>query len=117
MAKRTPPCEAYPEWTTARFNAFITSALRSAWNRWPVKYEILKQGRRSVAGKKWKWEHQCASCGGWFQQKEIDIDHIDPIGSCKTWDETIERMFVGIDKLQKLCKQCHSIKTKEERKR
>ena len=43
MGKKTNPFIHYPAWTEARFWTFVRSALRSAWNRYPVKFEVLKE--------------------------------------------------------------------------
>lgn len=117
MAKKTPPHKAYPQWTEARFNQFVRSALRGAWAKWPPRFFALKSGRRTVKGKKNRFEYQCNRCKKWFMQKEIQIDHIDPVGSSEDWNTFIERLFVGEDKLQKLCKPCHKIKGEEDNAR
>ncbi len=114
--KRTLPHPEYPEWTTARFNQFVRSALRGAWSRWPPKYQCLNDGRKTVKGKKHKYEYQCASCKKWFKAKEIQVDHIVPVGAFTTWDEFISKLFVGTEKLQRLCLSCHLSKSKSERK-
>jgi len=50
--------------------------------------------------------------------KNIFVDHIvpiiDPAVGFTTWDECIERMFCDSSNLQLLCKDCHSIKSREE---
>lgn len=117
MANKTPPHPEYPEWTEARFRQFVRSALRKAWQRWPPKFQVMNEGRKKVEGKKHKYEYQCASCKGWFQQKEVQIDHISPVGSDADWNTFVERLLVGKDKLQKLCKECHNVKTQKERKK
>lgn len=46
------------------------------------------------------------------------IDHIDsvvPTTGFTDWNDVIERMFVEADKLQVLCKDCHDLKTQQER--
>jgi hypothetical protein len=51
--------------------------------------------------------------------KNIFVDHIEPVGGRETsggWDGVIERLYCEIDGLQVLCKACHDLKTKEERK-
>lgn len=47
--------------------------------------------------------------------KEVQVDHIIQVGSDKDWNEFVARLFVGTEKLQRLCRPCHAIKTKEER--
>lgn len=120
MPRKTPPCEVYPEWTQARFWGFVRSGLRSASSRWPPKYQALANAKRKYEGpnKRQKWEYQCASCGGWFPTKEVSVDHIEPVGTLKDYEdlpEFVQRLFCGIEGLQILCSSCHSKKTKEER--
>ena len=119
MAKKTPPFPEYPAWTDAKFWAFIRSALRSAWMRWPSKYNLLNKNRKAVEGKRHKWEYQCEECRQWFQAKEVQVDHKVPAGSLNKYEDLpafVSKLFVGEDKLAILCKPCHQIKTNEERK-
>lgn len=117
---RTPPYPAYEEWSTARFFGFIRSALRSAYNKWPPKYNVLNAAKRAYEGpdKRQKWEYQCAECSQWFKGKEVSVDHITPAGSLRSFDDLpgfCERLFCGTDGLQVLCTTCHSAKTQKER--
>ena len=62
----------------------------------------------------WKWEYQCADCKDWFLRKEVDIDHIVPCGTLKSFKDLslfCERLFVEKEGLQVLCKVCHKKKT------
>jgi 5-methylcytosine-specific restriction endonuclease McrA len=117
---RTPPYVHYPEWTISRFFGFLRSALRSAFNRYPVKWAVLRAAQRAYEGtdKRIKWEYQCAKCGGWFKAKEVSVDHVVPAGSLNTFEDLAgfaERLFCGPDGLQVLHKECHAAKTAEER--
>lgn len=109
------------KWTEGRFRGFITSALRGAMRRWPPKFEALKlafAGTKVNPKTKRKAKHfTCAECEKEFVQANVQVDHKVPIGSCKTWDEFIEKLFCETDNLQVLCKPCHKKKTKEERKK
>lgn len=107
-------------WTKARYFGFIRSALRSAWSRYPVKWQVLEAAKRKYAGKdrRIKWEYQCNSCKGWFLAKEIQVDHITPAGSLKDYTDLpkfVSNLFCESDNLQVLCKECHNTKTQEER--
>lgn len=111
------------EWTEARFNSFVKSALRSASKRWPVKYQTLAgaySGQRvnPRTGRLGK-HYRCARCSGHFPAKEVQVDHIRPIIDPKvgfvSWDEVVNNMFCEADNLQCLCVTCHKIKTAEER--
>jgi 5-methylcytosine-specific restriction endonuclease McrA len=60
--------------------------------------------------------YKCASCEKEFTSTNVQVDHIEAIGSCSTWDEFIDRLFCEKENLQVLCKPCHKIKTKKEKK-
>jgi 5-methylcytosine-specific restriction endonuclease McrA len=120
MPKKTPPFENYPLWTEARFWTFIRSALRRASDRYPPKQEAKKLNRRVYKGqnKKQKWEYQCKKCDGWFMEKEVEIDHIIPTGTLRSFEDLADfcrRLFCGVEGYQIMCKKCHAIKTNDER--
>jgi 5-methylcytosine-specific restriction endonuclease McrA len=67
--------------------------------------------------KRLKWEFQCNHCEDWFPDKEIQIDHIVPVGTLRCGDdlkEFVERLTPE-EGFQVLCLECHLIKTNEER--
>lgn len=108
-------------WTEGRYKGFITSTLRSGFRRWGPKYDVLKN---AATGRKLNKKsgrlanhYRCAQCEKDFPQSGVQVDHIEPIGSCKSWDEFIERLFCEADNLQVLCKACHKKKTKKENKK
>lgn len=116
----TPPWKHYEAWTTSRFWSFIRSALRSAYNRYPPKFEVLKQAKRpsQSSNKRLKFEFQCACCKNWFPQAEVSVDHIEPAGALNCFEDLpafVEKLFVGVEGLQVLCKACHQAKTNQER--
>ncbi len=131
MAKKTPPYENHPAWTTARFFGFVRSGLRQMFSRYPVKYEVLraacndkptgetyKTGKRAGQAKTVKM-YVCAACNQWHRQKDVQVDHITPAGSLRSFDDLgpfASRLFCGMDGLQVLCTTCHDAKTKQERK-
>jgi len=113
-------------WTEARYNSFITSALRSAHSKWGPKTDAKKKAwvKRGV--------YKCEECGhegpatlppdtGKKRRKNnAAVDHtipvVDPAVGRTTWDEYIERMFIEEDGYQVLCYDCHSTKTRSETK-
>lgn len=122
MAKKTPPFHEYPEWSSAKFWGFIRSALRSKMSRWPPKIEAKKLARRKYIGenKQQKWEYQCAICQNWFMDKETEMDHIEPAGTLRDYDdlpEFVRKLFVGLDGWRCLCKPCHKSVTAEQRRK
>jgi 5-methylcytosine-specific restriction endonuclease McrA len=111
------------KWTTARMHSFIKSALRSASQRWPPKFEALKAAKRGkkVNNKTGRIaEHYlCCECGGEFPAKDVQVDHINAVINPNTgftsWDDVIIRMFCEIEGYQILCKPCHKAKSNIER--
>ena len=122
MARKTEPFAKYPEWTQAKFWSFVRSALRSAWSRYPPKYNVLANAKRNYKGpnKQQKYEFQCAECKEWFKAKEVSVDHITPAGTLRTYEDLpslVEKLFVSEAELQVLCtKGCHAKKTLAERR-
>ena len=100
-------------WSEARFFGFIRSALRSAFMRRAPKHEAKRLSKLAYN------QYECAECKGVFANKEVEVDHLVPAGSLKTYDDLpgfVERMFCEADGFQVLCKPCHQAKTNEERK-
>lgn len=117
---RTPPFPPYPAWSTAKAFSFIRSGLRSTYNKYPPKWEVLKEAKREYKGqsKQQKWEYKCAICKKWHKQKDISVDHIEPCGKLNSFEDIqgfCERLFVGKEGLRVLCNTCHAKVTKEQR--
>ena len=109
------------EWTQARFNSFVKSALRSASIRWPPKYQKLSEALvgtkvNQKTGRMAK-HYECNLCKGHFPAKDVEVNHIlpvVPIEGFTSWDVIIERMFCEKDGLEVVCKPCHKTITKQE---
>lgn len=111
------------EWTEARFNSFVKSALRAASRRWPPKYTCLNlactgQKVNQKTGRLAK-HYKCNCCKNDFPAKDVQVDHINAIINPEigftNWDDVINNLFCEIDNLQVLCKECHSSKTALEK--
>lgn len=99
--------------------------LQSARVELPPK--TLKDGS---VGKKNQVRYKCSVCGGLFSQKDVAVDHIEPVIPLHrseedlTIDEMAYRIWCDIDNLQVICNttlkknngipSCHKIKTDEE---
>jgi 5-methylcytosine-specific restriction endonuclease McrA len=111
------------EWTPARLKAFIVSGLRACSRRYPPKFETLAEAKTEKKinrkTKRLAQHYKCNACKGDFPSTEVQVDHIipviDPLTGFVDWNTYIERMFCEKSNLQVLCKDCHSIKTKEEK--
>lgn len=136
MGLKTPPFEPYPIWTQAKFFGFLRSGMREKFNRWPPKYEVIKEAAQTVLAKdehgnrvvyktgkragdfKTIKMYTCSVCKKLFKQKEVQVDHKIPAGSLKTYADLgpfAEKLFVGVEGLQVMCKPCHEIKTQQEK--
>jgi hypothetical protein len=119
--ERVPRTRAGGEWTEAQFWGFIRSGLRGMSRRWPplVRLALLACRRPSQSSnKRLKWEHQCNDCGDWFPRKKVQVDHIEPCGSLRSFDDVggfVERLFCETSELRVLCAVCHNSRTYSNR--
>lgn len=114
----------YKEWTEGRRRSFLVSLIRSGMRRYPAKYQALDKAyigtklNKATNRKAKHWE--CNKCKGHFPQKQINVDHIEPVVDPQVgfvnWDTFINRMFCSPDNLQVLCLDCHKVKTQQEQK-
>jgi 5-methylcytosine-specific restriction endonuclease McrA len=80
----------------------------------PIRY---KSGLRAGSIRHVKL-YQCASCKQKFKQKDVQVDHVVPAGSLKSFKDLptfVENLFCSEDGLQVLCMDCHKAKTDKER--
>lgn len=103
-------------WTKARFFGFLRSALRLASQKWPPRIEAKNAARRPYVGpnKRQKWEYRCDECSLWKQGTEVEVDHIEPCGQLKEYDELpgfVRRLFCEASGFRVLCKSCHKLLT------
>lgn len=100
------------QWTEARFNSFVMSALRKASYRWGPAHAARK---KASIGRN---QYVCAACKGVFGTKQIKVDHKEPVkdvtGRDNSWDSIIRRLFCEVDGYQVLCEGCHDTKTSME---
>lgn len=105
-------------YTESQFWQFVRSGLRSKYNKWGPKWDVLKKARQKSRAKRYKWKYRCAKCKKLYPMKEVSVDHIVPCGSLKTYDDLpgfVERLFCEEENLQVLCSSCHKKKSKEDR--
>ncbi len=128
-AARKPKAVKPKKKPTYNQNTAIRSALRRAFSRSPVVWEVLKEGRRYFAkfnkdgsrAKKDGVETHCQVCNTWVRAPiKVAVDHIQPVvpldGSWKDdWNLYISRLWCPKENLQRICQHCHDKKTAEER--
>lgn len=106
--------------TESQFWSFIRSSLRNRSRWWKPITQCKMKSRRSYKGtnKRQKFEYQCKQCTNWFAEKNINVDHIVPVGTLRCADDLpgfVERLFCEADNLQVLCSKCHDKKTADEK--
>jgi hypothetical protein len=114
--------------TESEFFGKIRSGLRNTFRYWKPMTIALEKASRKYTGtnKRIKKEYQCASCGEWFIRKNVEIDHIVPCGSLRTYDDIVPFIInltqEDYKSYQVLCSTkgdgngCHKQKTLNERK-
>jgi 5-methylcytosine-specific restriction endonuclease McrA len=114
---KVPRTRAGGEMTEAQFWGFLRSNLRLASRKWaPISRHALNACKRASQSdnKRLKFEHQCSACSGWFPRKQVEVDHIVPAGSLRSFEDIpgfVQRLFCEADGLVVLCEQCHQVKT------
>lgn len=108
------------EWTEAEFFGFIRSNLRLMSRKWNPRKLAEHRARAPYTGpnKRQKWKYQCARCWGWFKRTEVEVDHVEPCGTLKSFDdagEFLRRLLVEVDGFEVLCEECHQAKTNRQR--
>lgn len=60
--------------------------------------------------------YQCNECKKNTRRKDIEVNHKIAIGKFIDWDTFIERLFCDTSMLEVVCKSCHKLITKGQRK-
>jgi 5-methylcytosine-specific restriction endonuclease McrA len=120
MAKRAEKTRNHGTLTESAFWSFIRSALRQKSRWWKPIQECKKKVKRVYKGpnKRQKFEYKCNICKEYFPEKEIQVDHIKPVGTLKSSKDLelfIENLFCEINNLQCICQICHNKKTQSEK--
>lgn len=109
------------KWTSAKFHEFVRKALRRASTRWGPSFEVLKDAElgKCVNARTGRiaMHYRCAGCGGSFPRKQVQVDHIIPVGGMNNLSELpdyVRRLLVEKEGYQVLCtERCHHSKTQQ----
>ena len=105
--------------TEAAYWGMVRSVLRRGFRFWKPIQKAKQDAKRVYKGdnKRQKWEYQCASCQEWFKDRDVQVDHIIPVGSLKSGKdlEGFLARLTAEEGYQVLCKPCHNNKTQKER--
>lgn len=110
--------EGTPWRTKAEFYVWLRGLLRRGWTKHPLRVSKITSNRFK-ADKHFKngktmqvWHCKCEICGVTGPQKDFEVDHIDPAGSLRGYEDIpgfITRLlFIGDDDLRICCKTCNS---------
>lgn len=96
------------------FNLYskIRSALRKVWMYSPDRRNALK------AAKTPDGKYYCVFCRKFFDKWAMDVDHISgcgPLTDMSHVETFVRDLFTG--ELVAMCKPCHKLKTKEQRRK
>jgi len=85
-----------------------------------ITHPIIKKD--GMPGKSYRAFFICAACSNEFQLRDVQVDHIKPIGKQPAFpyspgelEAWVKALFCSIRNLQVLCKACHKQKSWEER--
>ena len=107
--------------TEAMHMGKIRSALRSITRySWVPKKQALKDALVVLPmGNKKINHYRCAICHGLHKAKDVEVDHLVPAGSLKSYEDLPEfcrRLFVEDSTLLRvLCESCHKAVTLDQR--
>lgn len=103
----------------------IGREIRLIWSRYDpskklalelAKVKLPKYNKNGKKSKKYGVAYKCNNCGGLYDGKDINVHHIDHIGSLFDWptentkgvvDDWILRLFCKVSNLRVLCTNCH----------
>lgn len=106
--------------TESQFFSRIRSHARRMSLKWKPRTDYLQSVRRPYTGasKKTKWEYPCMNCKKWAVLTQMEVDHIIPCGSLRSFEDIgpfFERMLCEMDGFIIYCKKCHLEKTLRDR--
>ena len=110
--------------TEAGYWSMLRSLLRKGFQFWKPARKAKNLARKKMMNPngngKVIYMYQCAVCGYYYTDKASQIDHIDGLGTLLSLDDLagfVERLSVeDMKAFQCVCKECHQMKTNEERR-
>ena len=108
-----------------RIKQLLRASIRQIWSRYSAdRQHALFLARTSLLiGNKKKIMYECHECNSAFDIKDVQVDHLEPIGRTPElteydqWGTWLAKLFCDVDRLRVMCKPCHAGKTKDERKK
>lgn len=99
----------------------IRSALRNLSRWWkPFALALKAASVTHYVGRRRRVLYLCSMCNKLFDRKQVEVNHIIPVGSLKSYADLpgfCERLFVeNVSLLEVVCKECHLEITQQQRK-
>jgi hypothetical protein len=82
-------------WTEAMLMSRIRSALRRIWSYYKPRVEAKNRVKKTVKGKRHKFEYKCSACKKYFKSKTIRYQ-LDPSSLSMTFHPFATGCFVKI---------------------
>lgn len=106
--------------TEAAFWGMVRSGLRRTFRFWKPALAALKAARVPFRGpRRQKWAFLCADCQKLFLRRQVQIDHVVPVGALRDYahvGEFLRRLTPERpEDFACRCKKCHQTKTNAER--
>jgi len=100
----------------------IRSALRNISRWWkPFAIALKAASHTSYVGRSKRVMYLCAACNKFYGRKNVEVNHIIPAGSLKSYDDLPDfcrRLFVeDVSQLEVLCKECHKEETRQQKEK
>lgn len=122
MGRRVEKTRCNGLWTESKYQSFIRGILRGGSRKWAPINQVKKEAWVS------RGKYRCNECQQTVpltimvkgkKHNNVYVDHIQPVVNPTTgfvsWDKFIENLFCEKENLQCLCKDCHDIKSQQER--
>ena len=107
----------------SQYLTWLRGQFRKIWMDYILKNEFLSDSCKPVSAeekamhglhKRTKTAGKCVFCHHMFGKSNLQVDHIIPVGSMKTYAEApgyLLRLLCSKENMQLTCKPCHDIKT------
>ncbi len=119
MGRRVERTRNMGTWTEAMLMSRIRSALRRIWSYYKPRVEAKNRVKKTVKGKRHKFEYKCSACKKYFKSKEVEVNHKIPAGSLKSFSDLpsfCDRLFCeDPDGYSVMCKPCHREETNRQK--
>ena len=107
--------------TEAGYWSMVRSCLRRAFRFWKPALNALKAARVPMKGPRGrKWGYVCAGCGKVFLRKEVEIHHVEAVGTLTDYahvGDFLRRLTPeSPDAYKILCLSCHQTETNTQRR-